>query len=132
MLYDPKWQNSAASEMVPSVPEKPELPTFKRRWWFKRDRLDARPVIWSLYNRPDDWEQTSQYRLTHKPSRHVFWVGNGYGFYGLYEANCSCLSTSNRGRFQPFQQRAFHRAFLTWRTPQLRENADHFAAHFVK
>src|SRR5262245_46164259 len=96
-----------------SVTEADEtLPAFKRRWWHSARRLDARPVVWSLRNRPQDWEWAHrEYTIRHKPSDHVFWVANGPGFYALYEANCSCTSRSDRGRFQRLQQWTCHFAF---------------------
>jgi hypothetical protein len=109
------------------------LPVFKPRWWFRKDRLDARPVVWSLLNRPDDWIWSSSAHcvIVHKPSLHEFWVGNGRESYRLYRADCGC--SSEGGHFQHFQQGIFHRAFLSWQerqTPRL--NAEHFAAHFVR
>lgn len=128
MLYDPKWQNTAApNEAVPA-----SRPTFPRKWWFKSDRLDARPVAWSLYNRPDDWKLSdSECRLIHTPSNHKFWVGNGLGSYRLYDANCSCFSRSNNGKFQIFQQVTFHRAFRHWNGAANAVDPEHFAGHFV-
>ena len=113
---------------------KPDLPTFEPRWWYRGDRLDARPVAWSLRNRPDDWQWHHQpYTIEHKPSRHVFWVGNGWGFYRLYEANCSCTSRSRRGHFQRFQQGVFGRAYRHWRRHQAPPvDPQQFASHFVR
>lgn len=115
--------------------EPPALPTFKPRWWHNRNRLDARPVMWSLRNRPDDWEWRNEpHTLRHKPSKHIFWVANGPGFYHLYETDgCSCLSSSNRGKFQRFQQIKFWHAFRCWRRHQPPPvDQQQFAAHFVR
>lgn len=109
--------------VTPHIPLAPVLPTFKPRWWFRTGCLDARPVIWSIYNHPDEWTPT-RYCLLHKPSQHEFWID---GRCHLYRANCSC--TSNGGNFQPFQQRAFRRAVRWWRASQI--NTDGFAGHFV-
>lgn len=113
--------------------EAPALPSFTPRWWYRSDRLDARPVAWSLRNRPQDWRwRTENITLEHVPSRHVFWVGNGPMFYGLHEADCSCKST--RGRFQRLQARfVFGPAYRHWRNNHGRPRHDpvHFAAHFV-
>jgi hypothetical protein len=40
--------------MLPAsvVDNRENLPRFAVRFWYRRDRLDARPVIWSLRNRP--------------------------------------------------------------------------------
>src|SRR4051812_43776307 len=81
--------------------EAPTLPTFASRWWYRPDRLDARPVAWSLRNRPEDWGwQHEGITIVRKPSEHVFWVANGPMFHGLYDANCSCNRTN--GKFQSF------------------------------
>lgn len=119
------------------------LPTFKARWWHRADRLDARPVIWSLRNRPEEWTwvlfadgTNSGRRIVHVPSAHQFWVATR-GFYRLERANCGCNDAG--GRFQLFQQGAFHRAFIRWRhdhppqqPPVIAIDHDHFAAHFVR
>lgn len=125
---------------VPAVPtceiseteSTPALPAFKSRWWHRADRLDARPVIWSLYNRPEDWSADHDgYTIRHNPSKHRFWIANGWGHYALYEADCSCMQT--RGRFQRFQQSAFGRAQKHWhRNHHRRHDPEHFAAHFVR
>lgn len=124
---------AAGAAAVADADTKPaELPTFRPRWWHREDRLDARPVMWSLRNRPEEWEWRHQpYTITHRPSKHTFWVGNGWGFYSLYDADCSC--TRSRGRFQRFQQGAFGRAFRQWRRQQapIIDQAQ-FAAHFVR
>lgn len=116
------------------VVEAPALPTFVPRWWHRRDRLDARPVAWSLRNRPQDWEwRTEDTTIVHKPSKHVFWVGNGPMSYRLYDADCSCTTT--RGKFQRMQARwVFGSAYQHWRTNHARAqfNPEHFAAHFVR
>lgn len=112
----------------------PQLPVFKPLPWFRDDRLDARPVAWSLRNRPDDWDEaTPGYTIRHKPSDHTFWIWNGKGYYSLYAADCSCTTRSDRGRFQRFQQGIFHRAYRHWlrhRPPPV--DAEQFAAHFVR
>lgn len=88
-------------------------PEFKPRWWFSSYRLDARPLAWSLENRPEDWRWGGGgYTIVHKPSNHTYWVG--VGPYRLFEAMCSCHQSS-RGRFQMFQQGLFHKAFKTWK-----------------
>lgn len=114
--------------------EAPRLPTFASRWWFKSNRLDARPVAWSLRTRPQDWEwEHEDYTIRHKPSQHIFWIANGLGYYRLYDANCSCTSRSDNGRFQHFQQMVFHRAFKCWRQQQHPAvDTQHFASHFVR
>lgn len=111
------------------------LPVFKRRWWFKDNRLDARPVAWSLVNRPQDWRYTDPEErvLEHIPSKHQFWVGSSRGNYHLWSARCGCHHQSEGGGFQKFQQGLFHRAYMQWRKwhrpPQA--EAERFANHFL-
>jgi len=117
-----------APEIVP--------PTFKPHWWYKKNRLDARPVIWSLYNHPKDWSMSTPNRLLHAPSNHEFWVGSGKMYTRLYDAqmqsgSCSCLHQSERGRFQRFQKGRFWRAYQHWNRNHNAVDADHFAAHFI-
>lgn len=108
------------------------LPCFKSRWWYRRDKLDARPVAWSLRNRPQDWEwQTTRLKLRHIPSKHVFWTGVGGCF--LYDANCGCSHT--RGRFQRFQSMFVMKpAVRAWQRLQIasRYQPEHFASHFIR
>lgn len=109
------------------------LPTFKPKFWFRRDRLDARPAAWSLRNRPEEWESGYEGMvLTHIPSQHRFWAH--LGGYHLYDApDCGCLPAS-RGYFQRFQKWGFHRAVIAWRRWDRARNgvdAEHFAGHFV-
>lgn len=125
MLYDPKWN----TETVPA-------PTFGRRWhsW---SRLDIRPVLWSLRNRPEEWQQT-EFTLLHKPSRHEFWTANGFFFYALYRADgCSC-TRARGGAFsliQKFQFGAARRRVA--RMERARMSAEliginaQFAGHFL-
>lgn len=121
---------------APAVAAEPEvktglLPTFEARWWFSRNRLDARPVAWSLINRRSDWEYSesgTRNVLVHKPSKHEFWVGSGKGYYRLYEADCGCSTTG--GRFQMFQQGLIDKAYQQWRGRVY--DPAHFAAHFVR
>ena len=127
MLYDTKWDTKVDT-----------LPTFKPRWWYSPDRLDARPVMWYLRNRPEEWEPADNrpyWFLRHKPSRHTFRIAGPA--IGLASANCDCSSRSDRGRFQVFQNIAFRAAVRTWMRQHeraLRPPIDHeqFAAHFVR
>lgn len=115
---------------VPYIAERPSLPDFKPRWWYRSDRLDARPVIWSLYNHPEEWEwQHVGYRINHKPSSHMFWVANGRGYYRLDSVGVPCGCLSAGGYFQMFQQIAFHKAFTWWSTRAM--DSERFADHFI-
>jgi len=110
--------------------EAPALPEFKPRSWYRPDRLDARPVTWSLRNHPEEWVwgNTRRFTIIHKPSKHEFWVS--LGSYHLWRADCSCRTTE--GKFQFGQTFAFARAFRWWRrnygTPRVDEQ---FASHFI-
>ena len=107
-----------------------KLPTFKPRWWYKANGLDARPVAWSLINHPEEWvEDSPGISILHKPSKHRFWIGSGRGFYRLYSANCSC--NKSEGKFQRFQQGLFHRAYQRWRAPQQAATREQFTGHFI-
>lgn len=144
-------EGQAALEAVEKTEaeEKPALPVFTPRWWHKPNRLDARPVIWSLRNRPQDWKITDRtarpdslrWRPTsmiHTPSNHMFWTWH-LGTPRLYDARCSCNDQSDRGRFQPFQNRAFKDAVTWWlrnhgpKNPaDLAVDQQQFASHFVR
>lgn len=125
MLYDSKWDKKDSV-----------APVFGRRW-HSFSRLDIRPVLWSLRNRPEEWEQT-EFTLDHVPSKHRFWTANGFWFYSLYEANgCSCQKVRH-GSFSFIQkiQFAFARRTVA-RADRFKRNAElaaintHFAEHFV-
>jgi hypothetical protein len=90
-------------------------PVFKFESHFKRDRLDARAIIWSLLNRPDEWTYwAGKQRLHHAPSNHNFRIGTRFGFWRLIRTNhCSC-TTSTR-KFQRGQVWELNRAYKTWK-----------------
>lgn len=132
-------------EVTAELQKKDDLPVFKKRWWHKANRLDARPVIWSLDNRPGDWE-TAKYpggegrwmTLLHKPSGHEFYFGYGEGPHLRTEStDCSC--TNSGGRFQMFQKGAIRNAYWRWHDKviqpaidaQNEANAKQFYNHFV-
>src|SRR5690348_2170400 len=64
--------------LEPPKAEARPLPIFKRRWWHSKNKLDARPMIWSLYNHPEEWEwRTPWVRLRlegggKKPPKDIF------------------------------------------------------------
>ncbi len=126
MLYDPKWNTDAQTA----------IPTFSSRRWHSRSRLDIRPVLWSLRNRPQDWQQ-DEFALLHKPSKHEFWTANGFWFYALYRAHCSC-TRSGYGSFSfiqkiqfSFARRVVARMECARMSAELAEINGQFAAHFV-
>lgn len=117
-------------EVTAELQKKDDLPVFKKRWWHRADRLDARPVIWSLDNRPDDWGRADYgpggtlrpaWILRHKPSNHVFWFAVVVRL-EIEDNSCSCTST--RGRFQPFQNRAIKRAYRRWHARNIQPEID--------
>lgn len=78
-----------ASESA-KVIEKPAVPQWSPKWWYDLKKLDGRPIIWSLKNRPDDWSiDSGNCVLTHKPSDHQFWVYMGQ-FYLWHTPGCGC------------------------------------------
>jgi len=124
-----------APETTPVKPE-PKLPTFEWKWWFKKyGRLDARPIIWSLYNKPQDWERVAPIndypqRLRHKPSNHQFYFDTSFitQMY-LVQANCGCVNQGKK--FQRFQKRALKRAVNDWRAKDAAPIHKQFYSHFV-
>lgn len=137
-----------AMAFVPTPPaamqaeDKPKaaLPVFGRRL-HSRNRLDIRPVLWSLKNRPEEWVE-DRFTITHKPSKHEFWTGNGYFFYGLYstgERHCSCQAVEG-GRFSLIQKAQFAWALMRWRwtyganlaRAELGRTNEQFANHFIR
>lgn len=69
------------------------MPVFKRRWW-QGKKLDHRPVVWSLRERPEEWRiDMSGNQMTqafHRPSTHSFRLDMG-PWVKLYSSNeCSC------------------------------------------
>ena len=125
------------------------LPIFETKWWFSKQRLDARPVIWSLVNHPEEWNETSPGVMFHMPSEHEFRLGHDRPFraLGLLHAQCSCHNDTTN-LFQHFQSRAVRQAWRQWKeTEQSTETKvvagsakhiyvgeyqpDHFTAHFV-
>lgn len=137
MLLDPKWNDTlAAIEKTP--------PQFGPQPWHSRGYLDARPVIWSLRNRPEQWERRNvtgyddNYCIMyHKPSRHSFYETG----WGLQSASCSCTGHPARGGRFSFAQRwqvraAFRHWRRTWgrqqRLAEISKINEQFTAHFVE
>src|SRR5258708_16177680 len=71
---EPKHESEVVAKA--EIEATPRLPTFEPRWWYRADRLDARPVIWSLKNRPEEWTVNyggrPHYYLKHHPTNHTF------------------------------------------------------------
>lgn len=126
------------------IHSKPVLPVFKPRFWWSPDRLDVRPVLWSMRNKPEDWAVQRLPRprfdggwMLHTPSQHSFQVG---GFWagdraGLRNSrNCGCSQSSKK--FHTGQAHRFNRmAWKFFRAEGARQGvavAKEFHSHFVK
>lgn len=120
-----------AAEMKPALPA-----VFKPRWWYSEERLDARAVIWSLRNRPQEWKYTYESRdmkITHVPSNHEVWI-SWYMDYRLEARHCGC---SSRGAWQLFQTLAVGRAIRAWRRWERKQRGPdpihaQFQSHFIR
>ena len=120
-----------------------KLPEFKPRWWYSPDRLDARPVVWSLKNRPHEWNWRnyaldgspptySDMMLTHVPSQHHFWIGSAPYHYPRLDDDTICSCATLSGRWQMWQNPALRKAIREW-VAQKRGNVfENFASHFVR
>lgn len=102
---------------------KPTMPTFKWKWWYSSDRLDARSVIWSLENRPEEWEMPSYSSISvqHKPSAHRFSI------YGGMSADCGCSQL----RFQWGQRKRLGKAVTAFIRRQNTITQHQFQNHFL-
>lgn len=88
-------------------------PQFKPKWWYKPKRLDARPMIWSLRNKPEDWQMhESGYHLIHMPSQHHYATDPRMEYRPLPTSDCGC-GTAYAG-YQPFQTFSIGRAVRSW------------------
>lgn len=116
----------------------PAMPEWQSLRYSKKQRLDIRPVLWSLRNKPQDWEwQRGRDTIGHIPSGHSFWV---YSMdYHLHNSTqCSCTQ-AREGRFSFIQRRQFGRAFASWRrwqkkqfaTPRIEAINKEFRQHFI-
>ncbi len=109
------------------------LPQFKPRWWYRRGRLDARPVIWSLDHRPEEWKLNYpgelHENLLHLPSKHYLYSAPVIVM-GRLVADCSC-----QGRdWQIFQTLGVRRAIRRWLSAHGGSVtlADQFRGHFIR
>jgi hypothetical protein len=119
------------AEAVKIACSRPQPPVFKRRWWFKQTRIDARPVVWSLRHRPEDWEthERDGDRIKHKPSGYTLVLRDGIPN-RMWDKTCDDVRY-----FQSFQKYGLLSAYEDWKkhrgcgTPFT--NPDRFAAMFV-
>lgn len=109
----------------------PALPVFKRRWWYSCNKLDARPLLWSLRNRPSEWYYVPEHfhsYFEHKPSKHRLTQVISLAMSRMYDwrlsAECSCSGSE----FQLGQQQQINREI--GRLLASRVSAQ-FAAHFI-
>lgn len=134
----------------------PRLPTFKPRWWYSDQRFDARPVVWSLRNRPEEWEAvdssfssgpgwspvTGRYPdgLRHKPSGHIFRYFGDHAQRLVSAVSpsdgtvCSCLNQASDRKPQLGQRVRLWSAmwdWVEWKNPRPTVDHRHFASHFV-
>ncbi len=130
-------------ETAIKIPEQPKVPTWKPRWWYDLRKLDARPVIWSLKNRPQDWRYDRYPRpitIIHTPSNHEFWITMGSSY--LYRTDgCGC-QRSKEQKFQKGQHFRLRWALRQWNRhyhqklnePSKQKKIDqhkHFQEHFT-
>lgn len=139
-------------EVVEGPPAKPD---FAPRWWYRADRLDARPVIWSIKNRPEEWQAINSYDgcevkrradfwafgyMLHVPSQHKFYIRSGEmarlsSAPGMeLDGDCGCF-TASRGRLQPFHSLMLKSAAQGWfrqKFPEPVLDHSHFQSHFIR
>jgi hypothetical protein len=121
-----------------SLDTRPQCPNFRPRR--NKYRLDLRPAIWSLRNRPEEWEFHAGF-IVHVPSKHVFYAHgtcttNGFtdhkiGDLSDHHTRCSC-TCANRA---PLRDRIrFRFALLDWRHrkeyPDIEKRYHQFMNHF--
>ncbi len=107
--------------------EKPKatMPEFKRKWWYRRDCLDARATIWSLENRPEEWEANPLYwpgYVRHVPSDHIY---SQHGNLIAHECGCSGYP------FQRGQQARLAKAVRAFIARQTAITQHQYQSHFL-
>ncbi len=101
---------------------KPVMPEFKPKWWYRSDRLDARPTIWSLENRPEEWRVVFQSdSVRHEPSDHY------YTTYGTMFSMCTC----SRYQLQRGQQARLAKAVKAFIARQAAITQHQYQNHFL-
>lgn len=117
-----KGAETAAPKNEPEVEAANNKPSFEPLDWFDPNRLDARPLIWSLQNRPNEWKEEDNIRVSHDtwrngikhvPSEHYF-ITEGFGLAYMTANYCDC-TRGPRTYFQRGQSRALKRAVRDWR-----------------
>lgn len=107
-----------ATAIPAQIVAKPVMPEFRPKWYFSDSKVDARPMLWSLENCPEDWEPigyhnpkpanwSAVYGLRHKPSNHTLY---GIKYLPTLRADCGC----NGREFQPFQVGKVRLACRRW------------------
>lgn len=106
-----------------------KLPGFRPRWWYHPGKLDARPVIWSLYNHPEEWRWSmAGYRIEHEPSGHEFRIWGGRR---LMSVDCGCSSASGWQFMQVFALAFAMRRWRKWEARRPTSLHQNFASHFI-
>lgn len=123
----------AAAPVAKAITAEPKMPTFKPRFWYDPNKLDARAMIWSLDNRPQDWEHSGEPSygyFTHIPSGHRFLDHTWYQGGVLSNTDCDC---SSRSQYQFGHTRAVKNAMrkLFDRTVNAWAINEQFANHFI-
>lgn len=111
-----------AIDAVTGEPKPKVMPKFEAPIHFHPNRLDARPLIWLLENKPEEWSYPyarpisldSPFLIRHGESEHEpnhDYVADLHESQ-LYRADCDCSHSSRR--FQEGQSEQFHAAAKAW------------------
>jgi hypothetical protein len=114
------------------------FPTLRPRR--NKRRLDLRPAIWSLRNRPEEWKMSLPgYIVIHIPSDHRFWISFGSYAMPYLTGECSCEEIPSRNAPSFIDRWNFMLAFRAWRKGRLNRESDgmvninrQFASHFFR
>ena len=68
----------------------------------------AARLVYKAFENPDAWEPNTEYTITHKPSKIVFWVSNGAQHFRVYKPiEMDCFSGFERkvlwGRYEQWK-----------------------------
>jgi|SRR5215469_195367 len=127
---------AAAAKAIEAVGKTKEVspPRFEKFDGYDPNKLDARPLIWSLENKPEEWSYPGPrpdnhalaFYLRHEPSNHLFNISWHENLCGLAAAECSCHATSHQ--FQTGQALELYAAAVAWDKEMIRRQ---FAEHFT-
>jgi hypothetical protein len=106
-MYIKSIKEDAPTKTKPKV-----MPNFQPKSWYSPNLLDARPMVWSLLNRPEEWRlDGGGTYLIHVPSGHYFFTSAENGYRPANLSNCGCSTV--RG-YQKFQVSSVRRAMEHW------------------